>query len=78
MLIINEIPHLNRLDQSTSVQRVVAIYSHFTFIFRLNVLNSEDRKETPPHSVAPHLGLLCLSFLQYFPPVVSEAPPVKV
>ena len=59
MLIINEIPHLNRLDQSISVQRVVAIYSHFTFIFRLNVLNSEDRKETPPHSVAPHLGLLC-------------------
>ena len=44
MLIINEIPHLNRLDQSISVQRVVAIYSHFTFIFRLNVLNSEDRK----------------------------------
>ena len=48
MLIINEIPHLNRLDQSISVQRVVAIYSHFTFIFRLNVLNNEDRKETPP------------------------------
>ena len=59
MLTINEIPHLNRLDQSISVQRVVAIYSHFTFIFRLNVLNSEDRKETPPHSVVPHLGLLC-------------------
>ena len=59
MLIINEIPHLNRLDQSISVQRVVAIYSHFTFIFRLNVLNSEDRKKTPPHSVAPHLGLQC-------------------
>ena len=50
MLMINEIPHLNRLDQSISVQRIVAIYSHFTFIFRLNVLNSEDRKETPPHS----------------------------
>ena len=59
MLIINEIPHLNRLDQSISVQRVVTIYSHFTFIFRLNVLNSEDGKETPPHSVEPHLGLLC-------------------
>ena len=54
MLIINEIPHLNRLDQSISVQRVVEIYSHFFFHSSL-----EDRKKMPPHSVAPHLGLQC-------------------
>ena len=60
MFITNEIPHLSPLDQSISIQRVVEMYSHFFFI-QLKIKHFEQKrpKKTPPHSVAPHLGLQC-------------------
>ena len=59
MFITNEIPHLSRLDQSISIQRVIEMYSHFFIQLKIKRFEQKRPKKAPPHSVALHLGLQC-------------------